>query len=362
MKWLESYIWPAEHRWMDEEGVRCGARLGMAEMIRGGITTFCDMYFHEDVVAEVADEIGMRGIVGECFSDHPDQGLDLDETFDYMASMIARWKGHSRIVPAVAPHAPYTVSPPVLQRGHRMAVEHDVPFVIHVSETKGEVDDIRGRYGSSPIAHLDRVGVLDGRLIGAHCVWPEADEIPLLAARGCGVVHCPRSNLKLADGISPVPDLLAAGVRVGLGTDGAASNNQIDLFAEIDAAALIHKAVRQDPSVMKAAEILHMATLGGARALKLEELIGSLEVGKRADIVMIDLLDDHLLPLYSPLSHLAYAARGSDVRSVMIDGRMVLEERRLLTLDEGLVRRQVCALARKIAGAEDPRALLAPSG
>jgi 5-methylthioadenosine/S-adenosylhomocysteine deaminase len=221
--------------------------------------------------------------------------------------------------------------------------------VIHLAETKNEGQEIAAKYGASPVRALAKLGLLDQRLIAAHCVWVDAEEQALLARGRVGVIHCPRSNLKLADGVAPVPDMLAAGVRLGLGTDGAASNNKIDLFAEIDAAALIHKAVRLDPLAVPAAAAVELATIGGARALGLDHLIGSLEPGKRADLVLLNLDEDNLVPLYNPLSHLAYAARSADVRTVLVDGQVVLEDRQLRTVDEPAVRRQVRALATDIA-------------
>ncbi|HEY7066675.1 MAG TPA: amidohydrolase [Chloroflexota bacterium] len=349
-RWLQQYIWPSEREFLSPEHVRWGTLLGAAEMLRGGVTTFCDMYFYEDDVAAAAHEAGLRGIVAQGFLDVPTpQGLDVEQNIAYMEQLVARWQGHSRIVPAIGPHALYTVSPPLLERLHALAVQHDVPLVIHLAETQTEGQQIAAQYGASPVRALAQHGLLDQRLIAAHCVWVDPAEQALLAQSGAGVVHCPRSNLKLADGVAPVPDLLAAGVRLGLGTDGAASNNQINLFAEIDAAALIHKAVRLDPLAVPAAAAVEMATLGGARALGLDEQIGSLQPGKRADLVILDLNEDNLIPLYNPLSQLAYAARSADVATVLVDGQVVLQDRTLLTMDEPAVRRQVRALARDIA-------------
>jgi len=348
--WLQQYIWPAEREFLTADSVRWGTRLGAAEMVRTGVTTFCDMYFFEDDIATAAREVGMRGIVGQAFLDFPTaQGLDVEQSVAYAERLVERWRGDALIMPALAPHAPYTCSPPLLQRLHALAERHDVPLLIHLAETRQETEQIRAQYGATPVRHLANLGLLDRRLIAAHCVWVDDAEIELLARRGVGVVHNPRSNLKLADGIAPVPAMLAAGVRLGLGTDGAASNNQMDLFAEIDAAALIHKAVRLDPLAVPASAALAMATIGGARALGLDDRIGSLEVGKRADVVVLDLEEDHLVPLYNPISHLAYAARSGDVRTVVIDGQVVLEDRRLLTLDEAEARRQVRGLATAIA-------------
>jgi 5-methylthioadenosine/S-adenosylhomocysteine deaminase len=339
--WLEEHIWPAEQRSLNAEAVRWGARLGAAELIRSGVTTCCDMYFYEDNVAEAVEEAGLRAVLGQGFVDGP----NVEERLASAERFLKRWHGHPRITPAVAPHAPYTVSPDSYRRLHALAERFDVPLVTHLAETKQEGHDIAARYGRTPVRHLAQLGVLDGRLIAAHCVWVDAEEVGLLAAARAGVVHCPRSNLKLASGVAPVPDLLAAGVLLGLGTDGAASNNELDLFAEVQMAALIHKGVRLDPLAVPAAAALELATSGGARALKLDSQIGSLEAGKRADVVVLDLEEDNLVPLYDPVSHLAYAAASADVRTVLIDGRIVLEDRQLRTLDEAEVRRQVRALS-----------------
>jgi 5-methylthioadenosine/S-adenosylhomocysteine deaminase len=288
-------------------------------------------------------------VLGQAFFDFTGpQGLDVEQNVAYAEAFIARWRGHPRIVPALAPHAPYTVSPDLYHRLHALAERHDVPLLTHLAETRDEERDIRARYGRSSTRHLANLGVLDQRLVAAHCVWVDGEEIELLAAAGTGVVHNPRSNLKLGSGIAPVPDMLRAGIRVALGTDGAASNNELDLFSEIQMAALIHKGVRLDPLAVPAAAALEMATIGGARALRLDRLIGSLEVGKRADLVVIDLDEDSLVPLYDPVSHLAYAVEAADVRTVLVDGRVVFENGRLTTADEREIRRQVRALATEI--------------
>jgi 5-methylthioadenosine/S-adenosylhomocysteine deaminase len=347
--WLEQHVWPAERRFIRPETVGWGTRLGVAELLRSGVTTICDMYFYEDDVAAVVDELGGRAVLGQAFFDFTGpQGLDVEQNVAYAEAFIARWRGHPRIVPALAPHAPYTVSPDLYHRLHALAERHDVPLLTHLAETRDEERDIRARYGRSSTRHLANLGVLDQRLVAAHCVWVDGEEIELLAAAGTGVVHNPRSNLKLGSGIAPVPDMLRAGIRVALGTDGAASNNELDLFSEIQMAALIHKGVRLDPLAVPAAAALEMATIGGARALRLDRLIGSLEVGKRADLVVIDLDEDSLVPLYDPVSHLAYAVEAADVRTVLVDGRVVFENGRLTTADEREIRRQVRALATEI--------------
>jgi 5-methylthioadenosine/S-adenosylhomocysteine deaminase len=344
--WLDQHVWPAEKKFINEETVRWGSRLGVAELVRSGVTTLCDMYFYEDQVAAVVDELGMRGILANVYFDATaTSNAERERTLAAAKQFVARWRGHSRIVPGLGPHAPYTVGPDLYRRLHALAERTDVPVVTHLAETLEEDREIRRRYGLSPLRHLENLGLVDARLVAAHCVWVNGEEIDLLAVARTGVVHNPRSNLKLASGIAPIPDMLRAAVLVGLGTDGAASNNELNLLAEIRTAALIHKGVRLDPLAVPAIAALEMATIGGARALKLDHVVGSLEPGKRADVVVIDLDEDNLVPLYDPVSHLAYAVETSNVRTVIIDGRIVLRDRELTTADEREIRRRVRALA-----------------
>jgi 5-methylthioadenosine/S-adenosylhomocysteine deaminase len=352
--WLEQHVWPAEHRFINLETVRWASRLGVAELLRSGVTTLCDMYFYEDEVAAVVDELGIRGVLANAHFDVTN-AANTDRTLAEAEQFVARWRGHSRIVPALGPHAPYTVGPELYRSLHGLAERLDTLIVTHLAETQDEGRDIRRLYGRSPLRHLANLGLVDSRLVAAHCVWIDGEEIDLLAAARTGVVHNPRSNLKLASGVAPVPDMLRAGVLVGLGTDGAASNNALDLLAEIQMAALLHKGVRLDPLAVPAAAALEMATIGGARALKLDHLVGSLEPGKRADVVIIDLDEDNLVPLYDPVSHLAYAVEAADVRTVIVDGRIVLRDGVLTTADEREIRRQVRALAMGIGSFRAPK-------
>jgi 5-methylthioadenosine/S-adenosylhomocysteine deaminase len=349
--WLQYHIWPAEAHFLSSEHVRWGTRLALAELLRSGVTTVADMYFFEDDVAEEVKAAGMRGVLAQGILDTTTpQGLDVDANLAYAEALIEKWNGDDLITPALGPHAPYTVSPELYTRVHALAERHDVLVHTHLAETKTEESQILAKYGVRPVAYLDRAGVLDRRLLAAHCVWLNDDEIALLAERGVGVAHNPRSNLKLASGVAPAPDLVKAGIAVGLGTDGSASNDQLNLFAEIESAALIHKGVRLDPLTMPAQTVMAMATIEGARALHLDHLIGSIEPGKRADLVVIGLEEDNLTPLYSPISHLAYAVHGDDVRAVMIDGRWIVQDRRILTFDDAEARRQVRRIAAEIAG------------
>jgi 5-methylthioadenosine/S-adenosylhomocysteine deaminase len=333
MQWLEDYIFPAEGR-MDADFVHTGARLACAEMIRAGITCFCDMYLFAHEVARAAEECGIRAVVGEVLYDFPSPNYgDIEAGFAYTRELIETWRGHPLVSVAVQPHAPYTCRPELLQEADRIALHHGVPLVMHLAETEGETRQIRERYGLRPVAHLDRLGLLHANLIADHAIWLTADEIALMAERGVRVAHCAESNMKLASGVAPLPELLAAGVTVGLGTDGCASNNDLDLFGEMDTVAKLHKVRRLDPTVVDAAMVLRLATIEGGRVLGLADRIGSLEPGKRADLIVVDTRQPHLTPLYNPVSHLVYAVRGADVRHTVIDGRLVMRDRRLLTID-----------------------------
>lgn len=339
MDWLQRYIFPAEAKNVDEQFVRWGTRLGCLEMIRGGTTTYVDMYYFEDAIADETARAGMRAVLGETLIDFPaPDNKTWDAGMAYVEKFVNKWKTHPLITPAIAPHAPYTVSTEHLKQAHEFSVRHKAPLVIHVAEDSAEVKTIQERYNASSVAYLDRIGLLDDRVIAAHVVWPTEDDIKTLASRRVGVGHCPQSNMKLAAGVSPVPQMLRAGVNVGLGTDGAASNNDLSLWEEIDTAAKLHKLISKDPTTLQAREVIEMATIRGARAIHLDKDIGSLEAGKLADLIIIGTNGAHQTPLYNVYSHLAYATKASDVETVMINGRVVMESRRVLTVDEVSVR------------------------
>ena len=338
-EWLQKYIFPAEAKNVDEQFVRWGTRLGCLEMIEGGTTTYVDMYYFEDAVAEETARAGMRGVLGETLIDFPvPDNKTWDAGMQYMEKFAARWKGHPLITPAIAPHAPYTVSTDHLKQAHEFSMRKNVPLVIHVAEDYAEVKTIQEKYNASPVAYLERIGLLDNRVIAAHMVWPTEEDIKTLAARSVGVGHCPQSNMKLAAGAAPVPQMLKAGVAVGLGTDGAASNNDLNMWEEMDTAAKLHKLVAKDPTVINAREALEMATIRGARAIHLDREIGSLEAGKLADLLIVNLDSAHQTPLYNVYSHLVYATKSSDVETVMINGRIVMEDRQVQTIDGRAVR------------------------
>ena len=338
-EWLTKYIFPAEAKNVTEEFVRVGARLGLAEMIRGGTTTYCDMYYFEDAIADETAKAGVRGVLGETIIDFPVADNKTNaEGMAYVEKFVARWKGHDLIVPAIAPHAPYTVSEEHLKAARAFSDRTGAPIVTHIAETKREVDDMVKAKGASPVAYLDRIGFLNDRVIAAHMVWPQGTDIAILKKRGVGVVHNPQSNMKLASGVAPVPRMLSEKLFVGLGTDGAASNNDLNMWEEMDTVAKLHKVFTGDPKVISAQEAFELATIRGAQALHLEKEIGSLETGKRADVLVIDRDTLNQIPLYNIYSDLVYATKAADVETVIINGRLIMRNRRLLTLNETAVK------------------------
>jgi 5-methylthioadenosine/S-adenosylhomocysteine deaminase len=334
-EWLQKYIFPAEARNVNEDFVAWGTRLGMLEMLRGGITTYADMYYYEDVVARVTKEAGMRGVLGETIIDFPaPDNKTVAQAIAYTQSYIDHWKGDSLIVPAVAPHSIYTCSEDTLKASAALARRNRAPILIHIAEAPFELEESRSKHGVSPVGYLERIGFLGPDVTGAHCIWVDAADIATLAHFDVGCTHNPSSNMKTAAGVMPVIEMLAAGEPVGLATDGAASNNNQDLFEEMDLAAKLQKLARRDASALPAETVVEMATIGGARALHLEKLIGSLEPGKKADLILVDTNAPHAAPMYNVYSQLVYALKASDVRTVVIAGKPVMEDRRMLTLDE----------------------------
>ncbi len=334
MTWLRNHIWPAEARWLNPEFVRDGAQLAIAEMLRGGVTCFNDMYMFPEVVAEAARAAGIRACVGLIALEFPTAYADrLDDYLRKGLDLHDALKGDPLIGTAFAPHAPYTVSAPALERIGRLAEERKIPIHIHVHETAVEVAEFQSRHGCRPLARLDQLGLLSPRLLAVHMTQLEDDEINRLAQVGAHIIHCPESNLKLSSGFCPTARLDAAGINIALGTDGAASNNDLDLFGEMRTAALIGKSVAGDAGVLSAARVLRMATLHGAQALGLGGETGSLQPGKSADIVAVDLSPPETQPVYNPLSQLVYAAGRHQVSDVWVAGRRLLADRRLTTLD-----------------------------
>jgi 5-methylthioadenosine/S-adenosylhomocysteine deaminase len=333
--WLANHIFPAEARNVTEDFCVWGTRLAALEMLQAGITTFADMYYFEDAVARETKAAGMRGVLGESVLDFPvPDSRSPEQSFQQLEKFLERWKGDPLIRAAVAPHSPYTCSADTLKRAAALARRFHAPLLIHVAETRHEREESLEKKHLSPVAWLDSIGFLGPDVIAAHCVWVDDADIRLLAARGVGCVHNPSSNMMLASGVAPVPAMLAAGVRLGLGTDGpAGSGNVLDLMQEMDLAAKLQKVTRLDARALTAEQALEMATIGGARALHMEDQIGSLEPGKQADIILLRTDAAHEVPVYDLVGSIVYSMKASDVETVIIAGRVVMKNRRMLTLD-----------------------------
>jgi len=348
--WLTKYIFPAEAKNVTREFVVAGTQLGLAEMIRGGITTYADMYYFEDAIAEETKRAGVRGVLGETVIDFPvADNKTWTEAMAYTERFLTRWKGDSLITAAIAPHAPYTVSTEHLNEVRALAERLDAPILTHLAEAPTETEFMAKNFNSRPAMYLERINFLSPRVLAAHVVHVNDQEIAILKRREVGVAHCPQSNMKLASGTAPVPAMLKAGLRLGLGTDGAASNHDLSLWEEMDTAAKLHKLMTGDPTAIPAQEALAMATMGGARALHLEQEIGSLEAGKRADVILVDLSATHLTPIYNPLSHLVYATKASDVSDTIVNGRVLMRNRRLLTLNEEAIKMKARAYQKQVS-------------
>ena len=334
--WLYKYIFPAEKKNVNEEFVRWGTRLAAAEQIRGGVTTFADMYYFEDAVAEETKAAGMRGVLGETFIDFPaPDNKNETEMLGYTEKFLKKWQGDLLIHAAVAPHSIYTCSQKTIQDASALARKYHAPILIHVAEMKKEWDDSQKQNGMSPVQYLDKIGVLGPYVVAAHCIYVDKADQATLAQRQVGCVHNPSSNMMLASGVSPVAEMRAAGVAVGLGTDGpAGSNNDLDLMEEMDLAAKLAKITKMDPLALNAKAVVEMATIDGARALHMEKEIGSLEAGKKADLILINLDEPNAVPMYEVYAQLAYALKGSDVETVVIGGRVVMRDRKVLTVKE----------------------------
>jgi 5-methylthioadenosine/S-adenosylhomocysteine deaminase len=334
--WLEKYIFPAEAKNVSPDFVRWGTRLGALEMLLGGTTTFTDMYYFEDVVAEVAREAGMRGVLGETIIGFPvADNKTPAAALAYTEKYLVRFQGDPLVTAAVAPHALYTNSDVTLKAARALANKYRAPLVIHLSETKKENDDELAKRGTTPTRTLDNLGVWNGRSVAAHAVWVDEADMAILKARGVGIAHCPSSNTKLASGIAPVTRMLALDMPVGLGPDGpAGSNNDFNMFEEMDLAAKLQKVATLNPQALPATQALEMATIRGARALGMEKEIGSLEPGKKADLITVRIDRPNAQPLYDAVSQMVYALKASDVRDVMVNGRPVVRDQHCLTLNE----------------------------
>jgi 5-methylthioadenosine/S-adenosylhomocysteine deaminase len=346
-------IFPAEAKTVSPEFVRTGARLAALEMIGSGTTTYADMYYFEEEIARITRNAGLRGVLGETIisfpspdAKTPSEGLARNEAF------IKEFAHDELITPAVAPHSMYTLDREWLQSSRRLADRYEAPLLIHIAETQGEVETSRERHHMAPFAYLDSIGFLGPRVVAAHAVWVGDDEIPVLVRSDVGISHNPESNMKLASGAAPIPKFLSAGLAVGLGTDGAASNNDLDMFEAMRQAAFLHKLQTGDPTVVGAPAAVEMATIGGARVLGLEKLVGSLEPGKRADVILVSMREARQTPMYNPVSHLVYLSKGPDVRTTIVNGRVLMRDRRVLTLDEPAVLAEARKMAEPVRGGQ----------
>lgn len=345
--WLNQHIFPAESAHINPECVRWGSLLACAEMLLSGTTTCCDGYFYENMVTEAVRTSGMRAVLAQGVIDFPAPGVpDPKDNLKVADAFIAGWQNRTSLIrPSVFCHSAYTCSAETLKEAKSLCVENGLLLQIHAAETQNECQQIQNEHRCTPIQYLDRLEILDENTLLIHCVWLTDADIAIIAARNAGISHNPESNAKLASGIAPLPDILRSGIAVGLGTDGCASNNNLDLFHEMDMAAKLHKAVSFDPTTMDARTVVEMATIGGARAIGLDTHIGSLEVGKQADVIIIDTARSHLSPIYHPESHIVYAAKSSDVRDVVVDGCVRVRNRNVLNLDV----EEIMAKVREIA-------------
>jgi 5-methylthioadenosine/S-adenosylhomocysteine deaminase len=331
--WLAKRIWPVEVK-LDKKYIQSGTELGLLEMIASGTTSYLDMYFFEETIAKVSEKVGIRGFLGFALIDFDTPEYTASELIPQCEQFVKRWKGNTLISPVIAPHSTYSCNPETLQKSLEVAMKYDVPLHIHCSETREEVYDIEKRYGVRPVEHLKKIGLLQKGTILAHCGWITKNEILEMKNAGVTVSHCPVSNMKIATGgYTPIPELLDAYVPVGLGTDGAASNNTLDMVETMKFCALIHKNHRWDPTVLPAQTVVDLATIGGAACLGVQHALGSLEEGKTADLIMIDLKKPHLTPLHDPISHLVYAVRGTDVCTTIANGKPLMLNRDFLTIN-----------------------------
>jgi 5-methylthioadenosine/S-adenosylhomocysteine deaminase len=352
MDWLTQYIFPAEKATVSPEFVRIGTRLAALEMIESGTTTFADMYYFEEVIAEATRSAGLRAVLGQTIIQFPvADAATPEEGLHRTGVFLRQWANDDLIIPAVAPHAPYTLSADTLKAARALANTYAAPLLIHLAETRDEVDTIAKDHQVSPAMFLDSLGLWTGRSLAAHAVWVDEADMTMLAARGVGLSHNPESNMKLASGTAPVPAWLTHGMRAGLGTDGAASNNDLDMFEAMRTAALLQKHASGDPRALPARQALELATRRGAAALGLDGRIGTLQVGKLADVITVSSSGARQTPMFDPLSHLVYVTRGTDVRTTVVNGRVLMREGRVLTMDRATVIKEANAMAGKVRAA-----------
>lgn len=348
-EWLYEHIFPVEAEFINKENVIAGSKLAMLEMLKSGTTTFNDMYYYADEIAKVAEKAGIRAVISEGLIDYavpnsetPEQGIE------YTEKMIQKWADHPLVTICVAAHAPYSSSADLIKTSKALADKYNVPFNIHVAETKKEFDQMTELYGLTPVEYLDSLGVLGENVVAAHGIHLTDRDIEIFVERGVGIAHNPECNMKLASGVAPVPAILAKGGKVGLGTDGVASNNNLDMFDEMKIAAILHKLFNNDPTVLDAKTAIELATIRGAEVMGMDDIIGSLENGKKADMIIIDLNTPHAYPLYNIYSQIVYSLKSSDVETVIINGKIAMEQRNILNLDEESIFESIKTISEKI--------------
>jgi 5-methylthioadenosine/S-adenosylhomocysteine deaminase len=352
MEWLQKYIFPAEAKTVSPAFVRTGTRLAALEMIQSGTTTFTDMYYFEEEVAKAAKEAGIRAVLGQTIIKFPVADAKTPaESLARTERFLTEWKNDPLITPAVAPHALYTLEAETLKAARALADKYTAPLIIHLAETRAEVDAAMTLAQRTPVSYLEMVGLWGPRTLGAHGVWVSPAEMKVLPEHGVAVSHNPESNMKLASGTAPVVEYVQAGVTLGLGTDGAASNNDLDMFEAMRFTALLHKLQRNDPRVLPAGDVLAMATIGGAKAIGQADRIGSLEKGKRADLIIVSTVGARQTPIYDPVSHLVYVAHGDDVTTTIVNGKVLMRDRKVLTLDAPSVLKEAQAAAEQVRAA-----------
>lgn len=345
--WLKHHIWPAEEKFVTKENIDPASELSIAEMIRSGTSTFSDMYFFSNITQTVAERTGIRAVLGEAVIDTPFPAYKISEHYWKEKAESHKYNG-GLVNYSLVPHSPYSCSKELLKKIKSVSKKTGMIIHTHVSETQSEVDQIRKMHGMTPVEYLDSINFFDSNVAAVHCAVLSDNDIEILSKRDVKIVHCVQSNLKLASGIARISDLKNAGVTIALGTDGQASNNTLDMFAEMKTCALVHKAVNNDTTVLNAREVVAMATINGARTLGIDKFTGSLEIGKKADLIIIDINSPHLTPMYDPYSHIVYSARGSDVDTVIIDGKIVMRNKKLLTIDEKKLMKKINKLSKEI--------------
>jgi 5-methylthioadenosine/S-adenosylhomocysteine deaminase len=333
-KWLNDSIWPIESK-LDKNSIEIGSKLGVLEMIASGTTTFLDMYFFEDTIGKVSEKIGIRAFLGFALIDNGTPEYSSNELIINCENFVRRWKNNDLIKPAIAPHAVYTCGPELLKKTYDISNKYNTIIHTHCSETRNEVYEVKKKYGLRPIKQLEKYGLINDKMILAHCGWITKNEIQDITKHGTKISHCPISNMKIGSGgYAPIPEMIDSNIVVSLGTDGAASNNTLDMFETMKFCALIHKQHRWDPEILPSQSVLDFATIQGAKALKIDQYLGSIEVGKKADIIIIDLNKPHLTPKHDYVSHIVYAVKGSDVDTTIVNGKPIMLENKFLRLDE----------------------------